>query len=302
MGGATGAPGEGWAEGKKSSYPLDPPRPVDIWDNHVHLSAEGRNLEAVREFERLGGTHMLLVHLPYPDLAAARVGNFREGYARTLAMAERVRSGTSVKVYVALGPYPAEILSLAERHGLEGAKEAMMAGIDDAARLVEEERAVAIGEVGRPHFPVDEEVWEASNEVLEYAMGVARDVGCPVILHTESPTPETFAELAAMADRAGLPRARVVKHFSPPFVKPELNHGLFPSVTASEANLREALAQGHRFVLETDYLDDPRRPGAVLGIGTVPRKTRKMMQEGVLTPEVARRIHEENPRVLYSLG
>jgi TatD-related deoxyribonuclease len=275
---------------------------VDIWDNHVHLSAEGRNLEAIREFHRLGGTHILLVHLPYPDLAAATLGHFREGYARTLAMAGRVRAETPVKAYVAVGPYPVEILGLAERHPLEQAKEVMMAGIDDAARLVEEEKAVAIGEVGRPHFPVDEEVWEASNEILEYAMGVARDVGCPVVLHTESPTPETFAELGGMADRAGLPRARVVKHFSPPFVKHELNHGLFPSVIASEANLREALAQGHRFLPETDYLDDPRRPGAVLGIGTVPKKTKKLMQEGVLSPEVAQRIHGDNPRTLYQLG
>lgn len=272
-----------------------------IWDNHVHLSPSGRNVEAVEEFLRLGGSGFLLVHLPYEDLQAVRVGHFREGYRRTLATAERVRRETNAIVAVALGPYPVELLALAKERGLEEAKAVMCLGMDDATRLVEEGHAQALGEVGRPHFPVPPELWAASNEILAYGMARAKEVGCPIVLHTETPTPQVFAELGAMADGAGLDRGLVVKHFSPPMVTPDLNHGLFPSVTASEENLREALRQGRRFVLETDYLDDPRRPGAVLGIGTVPRKTMKLLREGVMTPEDAAIVHEENPRKLYGL-
>ena len=37
--------------------------------------------------------------------------------------------------------------------------------------------------------------------------------------------------------------------------------------------------------LETDYIDDPRRPGAVLGPATVPRKTRQWIEKGLLTED-----------------
>ncbi len=275
---------------------------VAVWDNHVHLSPTGRNIEAVGEFLRLGGTGFLMVHLPYEDLLAVRVGHFRDGYRRTLAMADKVRRETGATVAVAVGPYPVEIIALAGEKGLEEAKAIMCLGMDDAARLVEEGQAHAIGEVGRPHFPVAPEIWEASNEVMAYGMARAKEVRCPIILHTESPTSEVFAELGVMADEEGLARERVVKHFSPPMVRRDLNHGIFPSVMASEANIREAITQGRRFVLETDYLDDPRRPGAVLGIGTVPKRTAKLLKEGAISEEDAAVIHGENPARLYGLG
>jgi TatD-related deoxyribonuclease len=259
------------------------------------------NVEAVKEFRRHGGTHLLLIHLPYNDLTAARVGHFRDGYRRTLEMAERVRREVDVTVHVALGPYPVEILTLAREKGLEEAKAIMCLGMDDAARMVEERHAIAIGEIGRPHFPVPPEILEVSNEILGYGMARAKEVGCPTILHTESPTPETFAGLGVIADGAGLPREKVIKHFSPPFVRRDQNHGLFPSVIASEANLREAVRHGRRFVMETDYLDDPKRPGAVLGIATVPKKTRKLLAAGVLSVEDVEEIHGDNPRRLYGV-
>ena len=170
---------------------------------------------------------------------------------------------------------------------------------DIAAELVRDGRALAIGEVGRPHFPVSEEQLAASNEVMSYAMSLGREVGCAVVLHTESATPESMRGLAQMADRAGLPRWRLVKHYCPPLVLEEENHGLMPSVLAGRDAVKEALAKGTRFMMETDFLDDPRRPGAVLDIRTVPKRTRTMMGQGLMTEEQAHAIHAENPRRTY---
>src|SRR2546426_482207 len=102
-------------------------------------------------------------------------------------------------------------------------------------------------------------------------MAQARSLECAVVLHTEDPTPTTFAEFAAMAARAGLAPKYVVKHHSTPFTRPEDTSGLVPSILAKEELAAEALKGGPRFLLETDYIDDPRRPGAVLGPTTVPK-------------------------------
>ena len=52
-------------------------------------------------------------------------------------------------------------------------------------------------------------------------------------------------------------------------------------------------------MLETDYLDDPSRPGAVLGPKTVPRKTLKSFQEGIIDEEQFSKIHTDLPDFIY---
>jgi TatD-related deoxyribonuclease len=53
--------------------------------------------------------------------------------------------------------------------------------------------------------------------------------------------------------------------------------------------------------METDYIDDPRRPGAVLGPATVPRKTAKLRSLGIMTESDAARIHQELPARTYGI-
>jgi TatD-related deoxyribonuclease len=273
---------------------------VPILDNHAHLEPfRGRNVEAVKDFERQGGTHIIISHLPYSELPARSVEDFRKGYDLTMSIKDRVNKETGVRAYATVGPYPGELPKLEKHHGLDKAKDIMIRAIDAASEYVRDGKALAIGEVGRPHFPVSPEIWAASNEVMFYAMRSAKETGCAIVLHTEHATVESMKELGEMADRAGLERGKVVKHYSPPMVLPEENFGLMPSVLASKDAVREALQKGSRFLMETDFLDDPRRPGAVLAITTVPKRTLSFIKQGLMTEEQAHRIHVDNPVATY---
>lgn len=273
---------------------------IPILDNHAHLEPlVGRHVEAVRDFERAGGTRIIISHLPYNHLRVSTADDFRRGFEETVRLKDRVNAETGVKAYATVGPYPVELLRLEEAQGLERAMETMIQGMDIAAEFVREGKALAIGEVGRPHFPVSQMLLDASNEIMSYAMGLGKELGCAVVLHTESATPGSMLELAEMADRVGLPRWRLVKHYCPPLVLEEENHGLMPSVLAGKDAVREALGKGTRFMMETDFLDDPRRPGAVLDIRTVPKRTRTMMDQGIMTEEQAHIIHNDNPKRTY---
>jgi TatD-related deoxyribonuclease len=276
---------------------------VPILDNHVHLEpVRGRNVEAVLEFQRKGGTHLIVSHMPYGEVRVDSPEDFRRSYDITLSLRDRVNKETDVRAYATVGPYPVELIWLQKRHGLARAKEMMVQAMDIAAEYVSDGRALAIGEVGRPHFDVAREVMDASNEILAHGMALARKVGCAIVLHTESTPPEGMRGLAEMADQAGLPRERVVKHYCPPMVLQEENHGLMPSVLASREAAEEALSKGTRFMLETDFLDDPRRPGAVLAITTVPKRTLDMVGKGLMSEEQAHVIHSDNPRRTYGQG
>ncbi len=249
-----------------------------IFDNHLHLQFHGENVEAVRRFERLGGTHINLTNVP--NYAYPLDGDYyRKIYEDTLLLADMVRRETSVAVLVTIGPYPVDMVELVKRGlGVDEAMEFLISGLELAAQYIQEGKANAIGEIGRPHFPVSEEIWEASNEVIVEGMRIAKELDVPVILHTESATEKTWKDMATMADKAGINKDMVIKHYSPPVVD-ERNFGIFPSVLASRKNVRAALEQGTRFLLETDFMDEPSRKNAVLPIESVPKRAKWIIQE-----------------------
>jgi TatD-related deoxyribonuclease len=270
-----------------------------IFDNHVHLSPLGKNIEEVKRFERLGGTHLMLVTLPREKNQTPE-----QQYRSTIDIAKRAMDATKVKIYTVIGPHPVEFVHLVSggKMTIDDAKREIIRSIDIAAGLIRDGEAVALGEVGRPHFPVSADIMDASNELLSYAFRVAKEIGCAVQLHTESATPDVCRSLAELADSAGFPRGRVVKHYCPPIVDEKDNHGLFPSVLAGKDSIEKALAQGTRFVMETDFLDDLRRPGAVLDITTVPKRTKWLLETGKASDETLARIHRENPDRLYGIS
>jgi len=168
-----------------------------------------------------------------------------------------------------------------------------------AAKDIAEGRAKAIGEVGRPHFPVDSEIWDASNRVLLRGFELAKELDVPVIIHCENED-DTDRSLAELADKAGLDRGLVIKHSSPPWVTPEETHGVMPSIPASKSNLKEALSKGtDRFMIETDYIDDPEKPTAIMAVTTVPKKVASWVANGQVPMESIYRICKDIPDSLY---
>jgi len=272
-----------------------------IFDNHLHLRRDGRFLEAVKDFKNAGGTHFVLCQLPMTHLVIKNKG-YRACYQETLEMAEEIRSKMGIGVFVTVGPYPVDYLKLKEKFGREETIRIMKKGMDLAANLCADGQCIAIGEIGRPHFPVEERVMADSNEILFYGMKKAKDAGVPVVLHTESTTPEQCKELSEMGEKAGLPPNKIVKHYSPPLILKNENFGLMPSVLASKKNIFAAIKKGTRFMIETDYIDDPRRPGAVLGPKTVPRRTMELIEKGMATEEQILKIHKENPEKTYGIS
>jgi TatD-related deoxyribonuclease len=273
---------------------------VPILDNHVHLEeVRGRHVDSDRDFQKAGGTHLIISGPPQEEFRIKSTEDWRKAYDITIALKERVNTETSVKAFATVGPYPGELLEIEKALGLEKAVQLMMEGVEIASQYVRDGRALAIGEMGRPHFPVSTEVWNVSNEIMFHGMRLAKEVGCAIVLHTESTTLESMKELGLMADKAGLPRSRVVKHYCPPFVLPEENFGLMPSVLAGKDASKAAISKGTRFLMETDFLDDLKRPGAVLAITTVPKRTLNFIKLGLMTEEQAYKIHQDNPRETY---
>lgn len=268
---------------------------MEVTDDHFHLDPRGRRGDAVREFLKAGGSRLVLVHKPYGEWQEPP--QFEAQVATTLKLASEAREA-GARVAVVAAPHPVELVQMAEKLGVAVAEDLYLKAVDHCCALVAEGELAGLGELGRPHFEVTDAVWEQANRVLTEALARTRDAGGAAVLHTESGTPGVMAELGAIADRARFPKERLVKHYGGPGAL-EAPAGMVVSVIASRTNLRAAAASGVEFMLETDYLDDPARPGAVMGPRTVPRRTRAALEDGTLDEELAQRIHVEIPDRVY---
>ena len=273
-----------------------------ITDNHIHvdpINGEGP-IEVAKKFQRAGGNVMIIPNKPTWTVGSSC--NFEETMELVIKYVSEINENTDVKAFAVVGAHPAELSKRIENGmELEMAEKMMTSTLEDAQKLVIQGKAIAIGEIGRPHYEVSPEELEAHNRIMLYAMELAADADCAVQLHTESASSEQFMEFAKMADKAGLERHKVIKHFSGPFVMENENHGLTPSLIATRDVVTEGIKKGNNFLMETDYLDMLDRPGAVLGPKTVPRRTKELLRNGTLTEEDAYKIHVENVEKVYGI-
>ena len=54
-------------------------------------------------------------------------------------------------------------------------------------------------------------------------------------------------------------------------------------------------------MLETDYIDDLKRPGAVLSPKTIPRKMLSFLEKEMISEDQMYKIHKENPEKTYNI-
>lgn len=266
-----------------------------VLDDHMHLDAENRGIEAVEEFARSGGTHLLVVNKPSWHLGVEpETGeDFRAVFEETLDLVAQATEVLDGRAWPVLGVHPSLSSQLVDDRGFspEGARELMCAGIDTAAEYAARGEAVAL-KSGRPHYDVSESVIAASNDVIRHACERAAETGVALQLHTEHT--EDLTDVAQWAEAAGLPPERVVKHYA----SGELA-GVTKSVMCQKEYLETAVEVGEPFLMETDFVDDADRPGAVMGPKTVPRRVRWLQEQG--HDDAVELAHVETPEAIYGI-
>jgi TatD-related deoxyribonuclease len=266
-----------------------------VLDNHLHLDPDhGQGIEAVQDFARAGGTHLLVVNKPSWTLGVevAERDDFRVAFETTVSVVEEANDILDGQAWPVLGVHPGLITHLTERgFSPSEARDLMQTGLDVAAEYVSSGDALAL-KSGRPHYEVTDEVWNASNAVLQHALALGAERDCAVQLHTEAS--EDLTEIAEWAEDRGLARHRVVKHYAAGQLA-----GPTASVMSEKGRLERAAEGGESFLMETDFIDDPERPGAVLGPKTVPRRVRWLLENG--WDDAVENAHVETPARVYGI-
>jgi TatD-related deoxyribonuclease len=271
-----------------------------VLDDHMHLDPlHGRGVEAAAEFARQGGTHLLVVNKPSWHLLEGLPegpADFREVFELTVGVVAEATDVLAGRAWPVLGVHPGLVSQLVDAgHDPADARDLMQTGLDVAAEYVEDGTALAL-KSGRPHYEVDDAVWAASNDVMCHGFSLAAAADCAIQLHAEGG--EDLTGVTGWAEERGLPARRVVKHYSGGRLA-----GPTKSVISNKEDLELAVelaeTEGEPFMMETDFIDDPDRPGAVLGPKTVPRRVRWLREEG--HEEAIRVAHVETPADVYGI-
>jgi TatD-related deoxyribonuclease len=268
-------------------------KPFPILDDHFHINRRtGVGPTVIREFMRSGGTHIVLVSLPSwsHEIIPTKPEDFQSIFDDLIEIAKIVRIEGCV-CYPICGVHPAEVGNLCTHMNLAEAEAVMCGALDIAAKYIAEGHAIGL-KSGRPHYPVKSDVWDASNRVLSHAITLAADLDCVLQIHAEN---GPCTDIVDFAKAAGVNPAHIVKHFA------TCETQLHPSVTVREPFLTNWFTKKYEFTMESDYMDDPARPGAVNGPRSVPRRMLQMLQRGLVTSEDMWRIHSAIPEKIYGV-
>ena len=283
-----------------------------ILDQHMHLDRKNRFFEAVNEFIISGGTAINLVHKPDFSNLPKTPSDYRKAYQNTLEMATEVRNKFGITVSVILGPHPVAWEHQIHTMGLEKSSSLHLQAVKIALEYISSGHAICLGEVGRPHYPVSDEIWDASNDLLLKIMKLAAEAKTSIQLHVEDNGEKTYSDLAILCDKAKLSRHLAIRHYAPANISEEFTHGLSVTVSVGKDSISkivETLPMSNSYWgMETDFLDDEKRPGAVLGPKTIPKRTQQLSSlliktgysEGQVS-EILNNIHFNWPQILYSI-
>jgi TatD DNase family protein len=187
-------------------------------------------------------THAHLDALDDPSAVLTRARGAGVSRVLTVGMEQAVELAARFEdVYAVVGVHPHET------------GEAGPDAVDEARRLMNDSKAVAVGEIGLDYYR-DYAPRDAQRRMFDAQLALAADIGAPVVIHTRSAEGDTLAALAGF-------EGTVILHcFSSPGLLPAaLEHGWYVSfagnVTFPRAeDLRAAAVQvpDTRLLAETD--------------------------------------------------
>ncbi len=276
-------------------------------DAHLHVNpVKGFGAEKIaKRFKKENGWFIAIVALPpyYYDFEEISPSS----YMRVLDLLNKEAAKAKevgLEVVKFMGIHPAEIDEY-YRRGVKGEK--LYSVLREVLKLIENSikngLLDGIGEVGRPHYTTSPERLVLSEIIMRDAMTIAKDLGVPLQLHLEQGGFITALSIKLLLNMLGLSNRQAILHH----VNSETSfwasiHSLpftAPVKYFNEEYLKSNLAE--YCMLESDFLDDPRRPGVSAYPWDIPVAVRELIARGLITEELAYKILVDNVVKYFSV-
>lgn len=272
-------------------------------DAHSHVNPiYGLGPEKIaRRFKDSGGWFIALISLPpwSYGLEPSGIEAYDESFRLVINAGNKYKQ-LGLKVAIHLGYHPSEVDYLV-KYGLKpyDIKNLGFRIIDLIANYVREGYVHGLGEFGRQHYPTNPENIRIAEDITKYAVQKARDLNVSIHLHLD----QSFNALDfvfRIAREAGMDLSKIViHHLNPELARNAENLGLSYTVVGKVETLKMIINNSFKYLVESDYLDDPKRPGAVIPPWTIPKTWRKLLAEGLCDVSYVQTINVDNVVALY---
>lgn len=272
-----------------------------IIDNHIHINLDnGFGIEAIKIFEKYGGTHIFLVSLPSWcfNISIKKASDYKILFEKTIKTASLIKKNTNVEVYPIIGIHPMELLNLNEKYSIEKSADIILSGLEIASKYVAERKVFGL-KSGRPHILIQNDLQNISNMILEKSLLTSKDLNCPLQIHDKDMSIKNIIELGTIIQKLNCKNNKIINHHALPYIHTCKLFNLYPSITAKIDNIETSIKKSSRFILETDYMDDKTRPGAVLGTKTIPKNIKKLIP--IYGTDIFWKINKENIEDIYDI-
>uniref|UniRef100_A0A7J3ZK10 Hydrolase TatD n=1 Tax=Fervidicoccus fontis TaxID=683846 RepID=A0A7J3ZK10_9CREN len=285
-------------------------RKLPFSDAHCHSNpVSGLGARRIAEkFVEAGGWFLSLVMLPSWSYSGSQALTLEE-YIRLVNLHVReCESARAVGLKVACfaGYHPAEIDRAIEK-GLSYRKivELGRGIIDVLVKLCVEGRLQGIGEIGRQHYKTRPESVVVANELLHYAMVRSRDSNCTIQLHLENTEGFTVPQIETVIQKVGMPKNLIIlHHVRPRLLKEAIERGLWSTTPGVYESLKIALEsfKARNTLVESDFLDDPKRPGAVIEPWRLIEHQVRLHEQGVVDDRVLEKLNVSNVEAVFRIS
>lgn len=231
-----------------------------------------------------------------------------EGHVKAIEVLVRECSlakemGLKVKCFA--GVHPASIeneISKDPKRGLEIVEKAIRI-LDHVAKLISEGLVDGFGEVGRPHYKASPEAFVANHILLHHALELARDLSAPIHLHLEQGGALTAANVERLVEIFKIKRELVIMHhLDLSTAKAAQERGLVFTIPGKRGLLKEAFRSLRpSYMVESDFIDDPKRPGVSAYPWEMVERQRGLLSEGVIDYEYLYKLNVDNVVMVYGV-
>lgn len=276
-------------------------------DAHFHSNPlRGYGAEYIgRKFKESGGWFMALVGLPPTSLGLKPdLEGFKKALELLLSECKRLRE-TGLKVACLGGYHPAMIDKMIDHYKIDAERvfEISLEVLRLVEKMIREGLLDGVAEIGRPHYKTSPEYVVLADMILEKALEIVKDFNTIAHLHLEEGGWVTAQSIYVKISRLNIdPWKTLLHHARPKNLKPSIRLGLVSSVPAIVQLIESIRELEKRYVLESDYLDDPERPGKPLYPWDLISASKILLKKGILDSEDLYILHIDNISRIYGVS
>jgi len=276
-------------------------------DAHCHSNpVEGFGAEEIcKKFKDLGGWFIALIGLPPTHYGLnLSLTDFLKAHRIAVEECKRARK-LGMRVSCLIGFHPAEVDKLVNRKGMKLEKVIELAEVllNNVISLFKEGLVDGIAEVGRPHYRTEPQFIVASELIMNKALQYAKDWGLLVHLHLEQGGLVTVLDIKNRIEYIDISVNKVLlHHVRPGTAEFAIKFNLNISIPALEPLVRIATTKyPPKYVFESDFIDDPKRPGVVIEPWNLALNQLKVFKKGIVNEDYLWKINVDNIVNLYEV-